>query len=101
MGKEICVNGFGMPWDGVYTIDFVRSSKESQADLWVNTDNTYWVWRNAFKWIITSNPHHVFEKYIVAEKMYDRNGEPALNYVDGNYTGVNGNPNGNIKLGVC
>lgn len=90
MANEICLSGFGgAEWEGNYTI--------SSMDYWSNSSGTYWVFRDANYWYISSSPYFFYYPYVKARKAFSAS-SPG---VWGNYTGVDGNPDGLVEWGVC
>lgn len=86
MANELCASGFGTAVDGNYHLVSI--------DHWTN--GTYWIYKDSYYWMISSSEFLYETGYIVARKAY-----VAGSWADGAYTGVDGNPSGNVALGIC
>jgi hypothetical protein len=86
MANELCASGFGTAVDGNYQLMY--------RDHWTN--GTYWIYKDSWYWMISNSEFYYGEGYIVARKAY-----VAGSWANGSYTGVDGNPSGNVALGIC
>lgn len=88
MANELCVSGFSSAINGNYALMY--------EDHWKKIDGDYWIYKDSYYWMISSSEFLYETGYIVAKKSY-----VAGSWVDGHYTGVDGNPDGDVVLGVC
>jgi len=89
MSNLSCARGFGEEWDGTYEIlNFDTYEKIPERN--------FWVYRNSFKWFISASPF----KYDISLRKAERD-YPGISDPTGDYTGVAGNPDGNIANGSC
>ena len=87
MANELCASGFSRPWDGNYTL--------ISDGLWTN--GSYFIFRDPWYWYVSSSLNLYYEPYRKASRPYDiYNPSPA-----GNFTGLDGNPDGIVNLGIC
>jgi len=78
-------------WSGEY--------KLISGDQWSNADGSYWIYHDDFFWYITDSQFHYDHDHTVATKIHGKTN--GCTWVDGPYTGRNGNPDGYVKLGIC
>ena len=87
-----CAYGFGEAWDGEY--------KLIQQDHWSNADGSYWIYHDPWFWYISDSQYRHNREHVKATKPYGR-GVGGASWIDGPYSGCNGNPSGYVKLGTC
>lgn len=88
MAELICVSGFDRDWDGTYQMVY--------TDSWKHLEKNYWIYKDSWNWMISSSPHLYDSSHLKAVKLY-----VVTEWVEGNYLGVNGNPNGIITMDEC
>lgn len=100
----LCASGFGNDIDGTYTI--LRIDKYVLASSnypWTN--GTYYLNHDDFWWMIcdsdtmfdaVNSKFPLITGHLMAKKAYVRGSSPA-----GHYTGVDGNPSGDVVIGSC
>lgn len=84
-----CAFGFSRAWDGEYQL--------IKLDHWSNADGTYWIYHDSSFWYISDSEYCFDNEHVMARKPFGDRGS----WIDGTYEGVNGQPNGYIKLGTC
>lgn len=91
MSFEICATGFDAGVNGTYSAIY------GEVDHWSN--GTYYLYHDSFYWYISDSDYTWEEGHRKARKAY----EVGNDYVKptGNYTGLDGNPDGVIIDGSC
>ena len=95
MANELCVSGFGNAIDGNYKLE--------KTDRWTN--ETYWIYKDSYFWIISSSPYLYETNYVKAIKKYipgswvDGDYYAVGPWVNGEYT--TGAYLGHVSLGIC
>lgn len=90
MALHICASRFSKDWDGTYEQQDVDTYRLLPAQA-------YWIYHDSWYWYISTSQYLYEEIRIVARKDFT----PGLVDPTGNYTGVDGLPDGIISQGDC
>jgi hypothetical protein len=90
MGFRLCASDFSRDWDGTYEqIDFDTYE--------LIPSRNYWIYHNSYYWYISDSPYRYDSSHVVAYKTF----VPGVVDPSGSYTGMDGDPSGIVRLGVC